>query len=117
MLSVNKGYLELEVMTFCPCESVPLSLLRRGLFPSTPTFPTLAVDVTMLEFVRELFVNSSPNTTAWCDTLEQFLRSRKYKLETQVCLKICSIHSVSETLDRTVYDSALAVHYSGTHLL
>jgi len=38
----------------------------------------------MLDFVRELFVNAAPNTTAWCETLEGFLSTRKFKLATRV---------------------------------
>lgn len=44
----------------------------------------------MLDFVQELFVNAAPNLTAWCNTLESFLNSRKFKLTTRVCiLLIC----------------------------
>jgi hypothetical protein len=38
----------------------------------------------MLEFARELFLHVAPNNTAWCDTLENFLAGRNYKLTTQV---------------------------------
>ena len=64
--------------------SPALQLLQRGLFPCAPLLPSLAVDLNMLEFVNELFVNAAPNTTAWCETLESFLGSRRYKLSTQV---------------------------------
>ncbi len=57
-----------------------------GLFPCAPSFPTLAVDLQMLDFVQELFVNAAPNLTAWCNTLESFLNSRKFKLATRVCV-------------------------------
>jgi hypothetical protein len=46
--------------------------------------PTLAVNLKMLEFARELFLQVAPNNTAWCDTLKSFLGSRRYKLTTQV---------------------------------
>jgi len=55
-----------------------------GLFPSAPLFPTLAVDLQVLDFVRELFVNAAPNITAWCNTLESFLSVRGFKLITRV---------------------------------
>lgn len=38
----------------------------------------------MLDFARELFLRLAPNNTGWCDTLESFLNSRKYKLHTRV---------------------------------
>ena len=77
--------IEIEKVVVCTCTDVPLQLLARGLFPCLPVLPTLAVDLQMLDFVRELFVNAAPNTTAWCETLEGFLSARKYKLTTQVC--------------------------------
>lgn len=61
-----------------------MQLLSRGLFPCAPSFPTLAVDLNMLDFVHELFVNSAPNITAWCETLEGFLNDRQFKLSTRV---------------------------------
>ncbi|RDB30787.1 hypothetical protein Hypma_005865 [Hypsizygus marmoreus] len=63
----------------CTC-AAPLHLLRLGLFPCSPLRPTLAVDLNMLEYVQELFLHSSPNVTAWSDTLEAFLGTRDYKL-------------------------------------
>ncbi|EDQ99039.1 uncharacterized protein LACBIDRAFT_317733 [Laccaria bicolor S238N-H82] len=41
----------------------------------------------MLDFVNELFVRSPPNTTAWCDSLEAFLSSRTYKLESRDAIR------------------------------
>lgn len=64
----------------------PLQLLQRGLFPCTPTAPSLAVDLNMLDFARNLFLRLPPNTTAWCETLEAFLGARRYKLTTRVRL-------------------------------
>ena len=73
-------------MLVCTCKDVALQLLARGLFPSAPQFPTLAVDIQMLEFVRELFVHAAPNITAWCQTLETFLVARRFKLVSRVRL-------------------------------
>lgn len=79
-------FVEIETMILCTCTEPALQLLSSGLFPCAPSLPTLAVDLQMLDFVRELFVNTAPNLTAWCDTLEGFLDSRKFKLTTRVCL-------------------------------
>ena len=76
--------LESTQIHYCQCYPAPLQLLQRGLFPCTPTAPTLAVDLKMLEFARELFLRVAPNNTAWCDTLESFLGGRRYKLTTRV---------------------------------
>ena len=58
-----------------------------GLFPASPLRPTLAVDLNMLHFANELFVRSPPNTTAWCDSLEAFLGSHTYKLESKDAIR------------------------------
>jgi hypothetical protein len=75
---------EIEVITLCTCLSPALQLLELGFFPCAPLSPSLAVDLNMLEFVNELFVNAAPNVTAWCETLESFLGNQKYKLQNQV---------------------------------
>ena len=60
-----------------------------GLFPTSPLWPTLAVDLNMHDYVSEMFVHSPPNTTAWCDSLEAFLGSCSYKLETRDAIRRC----------------------------
>lgn len=35
----------------------------------------------MLELVTNLFHNMAPNTTAWCESLDGFLRDLGFKLE------------------------------------
>lgn len=56
-----------------------------GYFPCAPYHPTLAVDIRMLQFVTKLFVRVSPNNTAWCATVEDFLQGLGYKLASTVC--------------------------------
>lgn len=75
--------LEELVLDVCICSTAALQLMRRGLFPCSPVRPTLAVDLNLLEFVKKLFVNTPPNVTGWCHTLESFLGERKYKLTTR----------------------------------
>lgn len=79
-------FTEIIKLSLCKCTDVALQLLQLGLFPCAPTYPTLAVDLNMLDFARGLFVNAAPNITAWCETLEGFLSSRKFKLTTRVRL-------------------------------
>lgn len=76
--------LEIVRIDACQCSPAALQLISRGLFPCAPIAPTLAVDIKMLEFVRELFLRMPPNTTSWCETLEAFLGKRSYKLTTRV---------------------------------
>lgn len=92
---------ELKVLSVpkCDCRSVALQLLQRGLFPCAPESPTLAVDMSLLEHVKDLFLRLPPNITGWCDTLEAFLGKRKYKLKTRV--------SVNDTLSLFMFLSHL----------
>ncbi|KAH6865348.1 hypothetical protein BKA70DRAFT_1244851, partial [Coprinopsis sp. MPI-PUGE-AT-0042] len=55
------------------CSCAPArQLLVAGFFPTAPLFPTMAVDVRMLEFMRELYLCSPPNRSAWSSALESF---------------------------------------------
>lgn len=80
----SNGCSEINKITLCTCTSPALQLLSHGLFPCAPLEPSLAVDLNVLDFAKELFVNAAPNTTAWCETLEGFLSSRRFKLKTRV---------------------------------
>ena len=100
---------------YCQCYPAPLQLLQRGLFPCTPTAPTLAVDLKMLEFTCKLFLRVAPNNTAWCDALESFLGGCKYKLTTRVSYRSDHILLVlMRGLIRIHYSDTLATHYYGT---
>lgn len=53
---------------------------------SSPTNPTLAVDMKLLEFARMQFLYMAPNTTGWCAALEACLRNLGFKLQTVVSI-------------------------------
>jgi CxC1 like cysteine cluster associated with KDZ transposases len=80
----------------CKCSTAALQLLSRSLFPCAPLEPSLAVDLKMLQFAKELHLRSPPNNTAWCEALETFLESRGYKLQTRVCTCLLT-HSMTYT--------------------
>ncbi|THU92423.1 hypothetical protein K435DRAFT_672151, partial [Dendrothele bispora CBS 962.96] len=63
------------------CRPAAVQLISSGLFPCAPVYPSLAVDIRMLDFVTRLFLRISPNHTAWCGTVDDFLRCQGYKLE------------------------------------
>ncbi|KAF7965098.1 hypothetical protein HWV62_45723, partial [Athelia sp. TMB] len=71
----------------CQCISAPRALLARGLFACSPTQPTLAIDIKLLEFGRVQFLHMAPNATGWCSALEVFLKSLGYKLQTMDTLR------------------------------
>lgn len=111
--------IELEQISLCTCTKPALQLLSMGLFSCAPSLSFLAVDLQMLDFACELFVNAVPNLTAWCETLEGFLNACQFKLTTKVCvLWIIHIYLGSKITFRTVCVDGLIVHYSGIlHLL
>jgi hypothetical protein len=85
---IERLELESNKIRICQCGSAPLQLLSQGLFPCAPTYPTLAVDLQMLDFLGELFIRLPPNVTSWCDALESILNIRGYKLTTRVCTTV-----------------------------
>ncbi|KAK7435306.1 hypothetical protein VKT23_019751 [Stygiomarasmius scandens] len=64
------------------CPTAP-QLLRSSLFPCAPFAPSLSVDIRMLDFLARLFLRVSPNVTAWCGALEDYLRQQGYWLQGQ----------------------------------
>lgn len=50
------------------------------MFPCSPVYPTLAIDIRVLDFVRRLFLRIAPNYTAWCSAATDFLASLGYHL-------------------------------------
>ncbi|KAF8212963.1 hypothetical protein K438DRAFT_1427189, partial [Mycena galopus ATCC 62051] len=72
----------------CTCFPAATNLLKAGLFPCSPRHPSLAVDVQVLDFVKGLFLNMTPNNTVFTNTLEAFLAQRGYKLATKDTLRV-----------------------------
>ncbi|KAL1740634.1 hypothetical protein HDZ31DRAFT_9705, partial [Schizophyllum fasciatum] len=58
-----------------------VQLVELGLFPCAPYRPSIAIDMNVLDFARLLFLNISPNVTAWCKATEAFLISRAHKVQ------------------------------------
>ncbi|KAJ7615780.1 hypothetical protein DFH06DRAFT_1013158 [Mycena polygramma] len=67
-------------ITPCRCRSAPRQLLERGLFPSAPVRPGVAVDVRLLEFTKKLFVRIAPNKSAMVGALQDHLADLGFKL-------------------------------------
>ncbi|KAJ3792782.1 hypothetical protein GGU11DRAFT_653413, partial [Lentinula aff. detonsa] len=65
----------------CQCHPAAVQLVEQGLFPCAPLYPSLAVDLRVLDFARRLFLRISPNTTAWSETLEEFLHSQGFQMK------------------------------------
>ena len=80
-LSLDLSQIELLL---CACTPAALQLMSQALFPCAPLFPSLAIDINLLDFVKKLFLCMPHNVTDWCETLEDFLGRREYQLNTQV---------------------------------
>ncbi|KAF9520948.1 hypothetical protein BS47DRAFT_1286212, partial [Hydnum rufescens UP504] len=70
--------LEEYTLSYCDCRPLGLTLMGLGLFPSSPTRPSVAFALNHLLFVTKLFVNISPNITAWCSTVFDNLVEKGY---------------------------------------
>ncbi|KAJ3830980.1 hypothetical protein F5878DRAFT_550007, partial [Lentinula raphanica] len=78
-------------------------------------YPSLAVDLRVLEFVNRLYLRISPNNTALCDTLRDFLKSQGYQLKGQDPLRRrfsnallwynSLVQATNDYVDRVVEDS------------
>ncbi|KAL1743158.1 hypothetical protein HDZ31DRAFT_41608, partial [Schizophyllum fasciatum] len=65
----------------CRCRPAATQLVEVGLFPCAPYRPSLAIEINFLDFARILFLQISPNVTAWCKATEAFLIARSHKLQ------------------------------------
>ncbi|KAF9070217.1 hypothetical protein BDP27DRAFT_1382877 [Rhodocollybia butyracea] len=74
--------LELEQIELWPseCSKASVQLVHSGLFPCSPIFLTLAIDIRVLDFVWRLFLRIAPNYTAWCSAATDFLGAQGYHL-------------------------------------
>lgn len=70
----------------CNCAPAAVQLMAAGAFPCAPLHPTLAVDLRLLEFALNLFVQIAPNNTAFTLALERTLGSLGFQLDHTVCL-------------------------------
>ncbi|KIM50444.1 hypothetical protein SCLCIDRAFT_47385, partial [Scleroderma citrinum Foug A] len=65
----------------CSCAPAAQQLLQMGYFPCAPLAPTLAVSVKVLTLIKHLLVCIPPNTSAWCEALESYLRGMGYYVD------------------------------------
>ncbi|KAE9382780.1 hypothetical protein BT96DRAFT_747706, partial [Gymnopus androsaceus JB14] len=83
VLVVRFNKLEKITIRTCACQTAATQLMKRGLFGCAPLRPSLAVDLRVLDFVSRLFLRISPNNTAVCNTIEDFLKCQGYQLRGQ----------------------------------
>jgi hypothetical protein len=91
---VSSVGVETIVIDCCTCMPAACQLLQRGLFPCAPSVPSLAVDLTLLTFTRDLFVRLPPNVTSFTEAVESFLKTQGYNLEQVFTVASCNtLHS------------------------
>lgn len=83
VLCVSMEQLENIVLEVCSCRTAAVQLVERGFFPCAPLYPTLAVNLDMLEFVASLFLNLAPNERAWAATVVEYLKARGHEFVTE----------------------------------
>ncbi|KAJ7454484.1 hypothetical protein FB451DRAFT_1373547 [Mycena latifolia] len=74
-------------LRICSCSPAAVQLIQCGAFPCTPLAPTLAVDLRVLEFTMNLFLQITPNNTAFSTTLERCLGAMGFQLQHQNSLR------------------------------
>ncbi|KAF8143385.1 hypothetical protein K438DRAFT_1783790 [Mycena galopus ATCC 62051] len=67
----------------CKCAPVSVQLMRMSAFGCSPVKPSLAVDLRVLEFTFNLFLQISPNNTAITVALERVLGNMGFQLDHQ----------------------------------
>ncbi|KAF7965549.1 hypothetical protein HWV62_42898 [Athelia sp. TMB] len=87
LCSHTKARLSDMTIQTCRCTPAPQVLLARGLMACSPTNPSLAIDLKLLDFARLQFLHMAPNTTGWCAALEACLENLGYKLKTRDTLR------------------------------
>ena len=67
----NNGLQHDEVIRFCKCEDEGTTLVRFGLWPSSPQQPRIAFQFSMLEMQRILQMEAHVPLHAFCKVLKQ----------------------------------------------
>ncbi|KAJ7156128.1 hypothetical protein B0H12DRAFT_981150, partial [Mycena haematopus] len=71
----------------CECTPAPVQLMRLGVFGCAPVLPSLGIDLRVLEFTMNLFLQISPNVNATTITLERVLADMGFQLHHQNSLR------------------------------
>lgn len=90
-LYLTNSYTEIEQIEVwaSDCSKAAVQLVRSGLFPCSPIYPTVAINIRVLDFVRRLFLRIAPNYTAWCSAAIDFLAGQGYHLPGDNPLRRC----------------------------
>ncbi|KAI6004330.1 hypothetical protein EDC04DRAFT_2583375 [Pisolithus marmoratus] len=88
LLSFMSGLKTVDLMV-CPCVPTAVQLIWMGFFPCVPLGPTLAISLPVLSLVRQLFMYTPLNISAWSESFEAYLGGIGYKVDIKVLLIAC----------------------------
>ncbi|KAJ7684879.1 hypothetical protein DFH06DRAFT_968141 [Mycena polygramma] len=74
-------------LNVCKCRTAAVQLMQLGAFGCAPIAPSLAVDLRVLEFTTNLFLQISPNNSAFTIALERVLANMGFQLTHQDSLR------------------------------
>ncbi|KAI6096296.1 hypothetical protein EDD16DRAFT_1500644 [Pisolithus croceorrhizus] len=83
VLCIQFNGLKTVDLMVCLCVPTAIQLLWMGFFPCAPLGPTLAISLPVLSLVRQLFMCTPPNISAWSESLEAYLGGMGYKVDTK----------------------------------
>ncbi|KAJ7774176.1 hypothetical protein DFH07DRAFT_865935 [Mycena maculata] len=122
---VRFSAIEDVVLTVCACTPAPVQLINAGAFACAPVSPSLAVDLHVLEFTRNLFVQIVPNNTAFALALERVLANMGFQLDNKNSLRrrfsncfmwYSHLHNLHNERYTRLVDAARVDHLAETEL-
>ncbi|KAJ7713201.1 hypothetical protein DFH07DRAFT_974803 [Mycena maculata] len=122
---VRFSAIEDVVLTVCACTPAPVQLINAGAFACAPVSPSLAVDLRVLEFTRNLFVQIAPNNTAFALALERVLANMGFQLDNKNSLRrrfgncfmwYSHLHNLHNERYTRLVDAARVDHLAETEL-
>ncbi|KAI0630987.1 hypothetical protein C8Q77DRAFT_1130469 [Trametes polyzona] len=80
VLCLHFQYLVNMPVQYCQCVTVPQRLVSRGLFPSSPQLPRVAIHIDLLDFYFALFERSADAVTALAGALKSIYVRRGFPI-------------------------------------
>lgn len=75
-----KGRQHEAVVECCSCELPSVTLVRHGLWPSSPLKPNLAFRMDVMDFQQMLKMEAQVSVLAFCSALQQLQPLQNYKM-------------------------------------
>ena len=102
VLIVGVSDLDTVEILSCACEPLPNTLVKAGLFPTSPSQPRMAVSIDLLDFYFALFERSADAVTALAGALKTFYQRRGFPILNE---KVSCYYGAPRTLDPSYHTS------------